>query len=55
MNKDYIIRENILVQYKGKDENAEIPNGVIGIGGSAFYGCSFLKNVTIPEDRKSVV
>ncbi len=31
-----------------------VPEGVTGIGGSAFYGCRNLKSVTIPEGVTSI-
>ena len=39
--------------YKG-DTAYEIPEGVTGIGGYAFFNCRYLTDVTIPEGIKSI-
>ncbi len=35
-------------------ESVKIPEGVISIGGAAFYGCTSLKEVILPESLESI-
>ncbi len=46
---DFVIRKGVLVEYKGKGGDVVIPKGVTSIGGEAFYKCTTLKSVVIPE------
>ena len=45
--KDFVIKKNILTKYKGAGGNVIIPDGVTGIGDSAFFRCDNLTSVTI--------
>ena len=46
---DFEIKNGVLVKYHGGDTEVVIPEGVTGIGASAFSHCSSLKNITISE------
>ena len=45
----FYIENGVLTKYKGKDANVIIPDGVTSIGNDAFWGCSSLTNVKIPD------
>ena len=47
--KKLIIIDCILKEYHGKDVHCEIPNGVIEIGEDAFYVCTELESIIIPD------
>ena len=48
--EDFEIDENgVLVAYMGAGGDVVIPDGVTGIGDSAFYRCDSLKSITIPD------
>jgi hypothetical protein len=50
MNENgFEIVNNVLVKYKGQEENAIIPDGVTSIGEHAFSWCSNLTSITIPN------
>jgi len=44
-----VVGNHILLKYKGTAANVTIPNGVITIGGLAFYNNKTLKSVKIPS------
>ena len=46
---DFIIENGILIKYKGTESDLVIPDGVTGIGDKAFWKCTNLKSVTLPE------
>ena len=54
LSKWEISESGELMNYKGKDANVVIPNGVTSIGKYAFWGCSSLTSVTIPDSVKSI-
>jgi len=46
---EFVIRDNVLVKYTGSGGAVVIPNGVTRIGREAFYQCTELTSVTIPD------
>ncbi len=52
---DFVVLKNgILINYKGNVSNLSIPNSVINIGDSVFKGYQNLTNVIIPDSVKSI-
>lgn len=49
-----LIKDNVFLVYRGKEEYVQIPDGVTAIGEEAFYGCHFLKGVTIPDSVQHI-
>lgn len=47
-SKNYVIEDGVLVEYKGKRTEIEIPEGVTKIGEKCFYGKS-IRTVTMPN------
>lgn len=47
--KDFVIEKERLIQYKGKDAEVMIPDGITAIGTHAFYRNRKIKKVLIPE------
>ena len=50
----YVINNGVLIKYLGKETSIKIPNSVISIGNSAFYGCSGLTSIEIPSSVTSI-
>ena len=48
-NSDFTIKNGVLVEYTGSDENVVIPDGVTEISYSAFDRCRHLTSVVIPN------
>lgn len=46
---DFVIVNDVLVEYNGHESNVVIPDGVTAISGNAFSECSNLVNISIPE------
>lgn len=46
---EFVIKNDILIQYNGTGNVAVIPDGVTEIGSFAFRNCFRLTSVTIPE------
>lgn len=46
-DSDFVIRNNVLLEYKGSDTDVVIPSG-------AFSGCRYLNVITIPAKVKNV-
>ncbi len=55
-SSDFVIRCNVLIQYKGSDEEVVIPNGVIAIEYGAFSSVGDVerKRITLPESVRRV-
>ena len=51
---DFIIMDNILVGYDGKNAMISIPDDVTQIADGVFFGCSNLTNVIIPNSVTSI-
>lgn len=49
-----VIKDNIVITYRGTATSVTIPEGVTGIGERAFYECSNLTSITIPEGVTSI-
>lgn len=47
--EDFVIENGILVEYTGEGGSVVIPDGVMIIGNSAFFGCNKLTDVVIPD------
>lgn len=55
LNQDmYITKDGVLLQYTGKASSVTIPDGITRIEDKAFYNCSQLKNVTIPQSVETI-
>lgn len=52
--KNFIIEDNLLKKYTGKDAYVFIPDGIKEIGDESFSGCSSLKSIIIPQDVSSI-
>ena len=48
-SNNFEIRDCVLCKYNGTDDEVIIPDGVIGISGSAFCNCENLTKITIPN------
>lgn len=46
---DFEIVNGELKKYKGQSTNVTIPDGVTSIGNAAFWYCSNLESITIPD------
>jgi serine/threonine protein kinase len=53
-NRDFVIKNGVLIQYTGSWEGVEIPDGVTSIGNGAFLNCSNLISVKIPDSVTSI-
>ena len=54
MNNDFIIKDGVLVQYKGNKEYVWLPSEIIAIGDGAFRGNRNIKIVTIYHSLKYI-
>ena len=52
--KDFVIEDGVLTEYVGNGGDVVIPEGVTGIGNSAFEECEKLKSITIPDSVKTI-
>ena len=46
---DFIIENDVLTKYTGKDTEITIPDGIVNIGDDAFRGCNALEGVILPN------
>ncbi len=53
-NNDFLIKNGVLVKYKGKKSKVIIPEGVTSIGNRAFMECGSLEQIEIPNSVTSV-
>jgi hypothetical protein len=51
---DYQIEEGVLIKYSGNSKNITIPSNVINVGTGAFWNCTSLVSVEIPNGVKSI-
>ena len=51
---NFVIVNDILIRYQGKDGSVTVPDNVIKINDMAFWGNSELQNVTIPNHVTSI-
>lgn len=50
----YITKDKVLLKYIGKSAAVSIPNGIKSIEENAFYDCSEMKTVTIPQSVEKI-
>lgn len=53
-SKDFVIEDDILVEYKGSNEVVVIPEGIREIGINAFWKNEHVKNVVFPESLEVI-
>ena len=53
-DSDFVIEDGVLTKYKGSGGDVTVPDGVTGIGRSAFYACESLTSLTIPAGVTSI-
>ena len=54
IERDFNIRNGVLIKYNGSDSSVTIPSSVISIEKEAFYNNNALYSVTIPSSVKSI-
>lgn len=52
--EDYLIEEGVLIKYMGERDKITIPSNVQRIGTGAFWNCTSLKSVEIPNGVKCI-
>lgn len=53
-NPDFIVKNGVLIRYRGPGGDIQIPSGVKKIGRQAFAGCHTLTKVVLPEGVRQV-
>ena len=53
-DSDFVIKDGVLIEYKGPGGDVTIPSGVTSIGERAFLECSSLTSVNIPSGVTSI-
>lgn len=54
MAGEWIMEQNIIKGYIGREKSLEIPEGVTEIGDGAFAGCDFLEEIRFPRSLQVV-
>ena len=49
MEHEFVIENGVLTKYNGPGGDVVIPAGVTEIGERAFYGCTDLTGITVPD------
>lgn len=52
--QDFVIRNGVLIKYRGPGGDAAIPKGVTKIGRFALDGCASLTGITIPGSVREI-
>ena len=52
--QDFVIKNGVLIKYRGPGGDVTIPEGITEIGSYAFDHCTGLASVTIPEGVRSI-
>ena len=52
--QDYVIKDGVLIKYRGPGGDVTIPEGVTEIGSSAFDGCTRLTDINIPGSVREI-
>lgn len=55
MNRDFIIEDNILIEYDGNSESVVIPDGIEVIDTNVFWNKEFIRNVNFPESVQTIL
>ncbi|OPY34227.1 MAG: hypothetical protein A4E32_00499 [Methanomassiliicoccales archaeon PtaU1.Bin124] len=51
---DFLVKNDVLLKYIGKEKNVVIPHGIEKIESGAFWNCTFLEEITIPDGVRSI-
>lgn len=51
---DFVIKENVLIKYLGKNEKVVVPCDIVAIGEKAFYACENITEIIINNGCQSI-